>query len=172
MGPTYGDAGDVIAHRAPALVIGPYVKRGGEVIHHHYDQLSVIRTIELILGIEPLSLYDANAVPMYDVFTPKPDNGGYVAIKPEVNQMLVNAGGPPSAKLSARLTFDSVDAVPQELSDYILYKAVYGERFTPPPVGPRASLVEHRRALEAFGALRRGEDPSGQLLRGSADDDD
>lgn len=165
-------ADHVDAHRAPALVIGPYVKHGGQVVHTHYDQLSVIRTIELILGMQPLSLYDADAVPMYDVFAATPDTRNYNAVVPEVSLMLVNKGGPLSAELSARLPFDKLDAVPQELSDYVLYKAVYGEGFAPPRAGPHASRQEHRRAVEAWRALVRGGDVRGMLVRSVRDADD
>ena len=51
-------ADHVDAHRIPAAVISPYAKRGA-VVHTRYDFLSVIRSIELILGIEPLGLFDA-----------------------------------------------------------------------------------------------------------------
>ena len=165
-------ADHVDAHRAPALVIGPYVKHGGAVIHTHYDQLSVIRTIEMILGMKPLSLYDADAVPMYDAFTSTPDNSPYQAIKPAVSLALVNKGGPLSAEMSAMLPFDQVDAVPQELSDYILYKAVYGENFQPPRAGPDASAAEHRRALTALDMIAHGESPGSLLIRSSLDDGD
>ena len=75
----------VDAHRAPAFVIGPYVKRGGQLIHTHYDQYSVIHTIELILGLPTMSIHDANAPPMYDVFTEAADTTKYSFIEPTKN---------------------------------------------------------------------------------------
>ena len=58
----------VDAHRIPAFVISPWAKHGGQVIHTRYDQYSFLRTIELILGLDPLSINDALATPLYDAF--------------------------------------------------------------------------------------------------------
>ncbi len=62
----------VDATRTVALAIGPYVKRNA-VIHDRLDQLSMLRTIEIILGLSPLNLNDALAVPMFNIFQTKPD---------------------------------------------------------------------------------------------------
>jgi len=65
----------VDGHRNVLLVASPYTKHvsangelGGYIGHQHYDQASVIRTMELILGLPALSSYDQNARPMYDLF--------------------------------------------------------------------------------------------------------
>ena len=63
-------ADHVDAHRIPAAVISPYTRRGA-VVHTRYDFLSVIRSIELILGMHPLGLFDGLATPMYDAFSPR-----------------------------------------------------------------------------------------------------
>lgn len=94
-------ADHVDAHRSPALVMGPYVKHGGSVVHTHYDQDSVIRTIELILGLSPLSAFDANATPMYDVFTDTPDNTAYTAVQPEKDLLAVCPCAPSTQYVSA-----------------------------------------------------------------------
>jgi sugar lactone lactonase YvrE len=75
------DGGDhVDNHRAPTLVISPWVKRG-YVSSVHYNESSIWRTIQLILGVEqPLNAYWANAAPMYDMFTSTPDYTPYEAI--------------------------------------------------------------------------------------------
>lgn len=62
----------VDATRTVALAAGPYVKRD-VVVHDRYDQLSMLRTIEVILGLDPLNLDDALAVPMFGIFTRTPD---------------------------------------------------------------------------------------------------
>jgi DNA-binding beta-propeller fold protein YncE len=160
-------ADHVDAHRAPALVIGPWVKHGGSAIHTHYDQLSVIRTIELILGMQPLSVFDAVATPMYDVFTTTPDNTTYTAIMPTQNIQAVNPSNAPNATLSARLPWDHMDAVPQAISDRILWQRVYGIHSEPPPPGPNASRREHQRALDMMAALR-----AGKYVRNMVDKDD
>jgi hypothetical protein len=160
-------ADHIDAHRAPAFVIGPWVKHGGQVVHTHYDQLSVIRTIELILGMQPLSVFDAVATPMYDAFSTTADNTPYTAIMPTQDIQAVNPASAANAALSAKLPFDKLDAVPQAISDRILWQRVYGANSEPPPPGPHASRREHQRAVEMMAALRAGKD-----VRGMASEDD
>lgn len=62
----------VDATRTVALAIGPYVKRN-VVVHDRLDQLSMLRTIELMLGLSPLNLNDALAVPMFGILRLTPD---------------------------------------------------------------------------------------------------
>ena len=59
----------VDAHRSPAFIVGPYVKQG-VVDSNFYTQVSMIRTIEDILGMDHLNLNDASAVPMWTAFDP------------------------------------------------------------------------------------------------------
>lgn len=66
----------VDAMRSPALVAGPYVKRG-EVVSDVYDQLGMLRTIEMLLGLDPLNFNDGTAAPMFSVFTQTPNYGPY-----------------------------------------------------------------------------------------------
>ncbi len=68
----------VDATRTEALVAGPFVKRNS-VVNDRYDQLSMIRTIELALGLDPLNFGDAMAVPMFGIFSSEPDSAEYVA---------------------------------------------------------------------------------------------
>ena len=126
----------VDAHRIPAEVISPYTRQGA-VIHDRYDFMSVIRSMELILGMEPLGLNDAVAQPMYDVFTTTPGNAAaYRAIAPQQSRTQFNSPDSPDAALSASLNFHDLDQVPQALLDRILWHAVHGEDSTPPPPGP------------------------------------
>ncbi len=78
----------VDATRTIALAIGPFVKRN-QVISDRYDQLSMVRTIELLLGLRSMNLGDQMAVPMFGVFTNKPDFQPYV--RTEVSKHLVPA---------------------------------------------------------------------------------
>jgi YVTN family beta-propeller protein len=64
------------SHRMPALVIGPYVKRG-LVDHTPYSIPSILKTVETAFGIAPLSIYDAWAKPMSDAFSRTPDVRAY-----------------------------------------------------------------------------------------------
>jgi Phosphoesterase family len=132
-------ADHVDAHRIPAFVISPFTKPHA-VVAHRYDFLSVIRSMELILGMEPLGLNDAVAEPMYDAFTPTAENAApYTAIVPKQDRLAVNASNAADARLSASLDFSKPDQVPQWLFDRILWHAVYGENSSPPPPGPNAA---------------------------------
>ncbi len=70
----------VDATRTIAFAAGPYVKRGA-VISDRYDQLSMLRTIELLLGLEPMNLNDRMAAPMFGIFTDKPDYRAFAPAK-------------------------------------------------------------------------------------------
>ncbi len=76
----------VDATRTVALAAGPYVKRD-EVVHDRYDQLSMLRTVELILGLDPLNLGDALAVPMFGMFSKTPDLKPYTPAAPSSHLM-------------------------------------------------------------------------------------
>jgi YVTN family beta-propeller protein len=138
-------ADHVDAHRIPALAISPYAKEGA-VIHTRYDFLSFIRTLEIAIGMEPLNLFDAVAVPMYDVFTPNPDNDGvYEAIAPQVDLTERNPEGAPNARFSQRLPLGFTDRTPQRYLDRILWQYVHGPDSEPPPPGPNASGLDEAR---------------------------
>ena len=131
-------ADHVDAHRIPAFVVSPYAKRGA-VVHRRYDFLSVIRSMELILGMKPLGLFDAIAVPMFDAFTPTPDNAEpYTALPQTVNLVERNPAGTPGARESAKLP-KCLDCASQRDLDRLLWKSVHGWGAAPPPPGPGAS---------------------------------
>ncbi len=71
----------VDATRTIAFAAGPYVKREA-LVSDRYDQLSMLRTIEILLGLKPLNLTDAVAVPMFGIFTDKPNFEPFVAVPP------------------------------------------------------------------------------------------
>jgi hypothetical protein len=128
------------AHRIPALVAGPYVKRG-VVIHTPYDFLSVLRSVEEILGLRPLNLFDAHATPMYDVFDSKPSNAEpFTALPPTYPLLEENPASPTSAAARAAAEHDTTipDHISQRLLDTVLWKSVHGANSTPPPPGPNA----------------------------------
>jgi hypothetical protein len=101
------DGGDhVDSHRSVAFVIGPYVKHKA-VIPAAYTTLSMLRTIEEILGIGNLSLSDSSAKPMTDVFDTNPKPWTYAAIPPA---MLYNTQLPLPARPQADLAHPTHDA--------------------------------------------------------------
>ena len=153
-------ADHVDAHRMPAFVISPWA-RPHAVVHTRYDQESVLRTVEQILGLRPLSLFDGAAVPMYDAFVSageQPDFTPYDSISPQ--QPLGERTAPSQAraagKLAASLPFDQLDLAPQALFDRVLWRSVYGPGSRPPAPGPHPSLDEHDRATGALHALHAG----------------
>jgi YVTN family beta-propeller protein len=68
----------VDGHRAPVQVISPYARRGA-VDNHYYSQITMVRTIEQILGMHPMNQLDSAATPMYGAFTPKADTTPFTA---------------------------------------------------------------------------------------------
>ena len=74
-------ADHVDATRTIAFAAGPYVKRGA-VVSDRYDQLSMLRTIELALGLRSANLSEQRAAPMFGIFTDKPDFSPFVAVEP------------------------------------------------------------------------------------------
>ena len=118
--------------RTVALCISPYTKRG-EVISTHYNQNSVLRTIELILGLPPMSQFDLVAEPMVDCFTDKPNFAPYKALP---NQIPLNQLNPKLSTLKGRqlywakksmaMPLHEVDAAEDEDLNKIVWYAVRG----------------------------------------------
>jgi DNA-binding beta-propeller fold protein YncE len=75
-------ADHIDSHRAPAFVISPYARRGF-VDGTLYSTPSALRTIELILGLRPMTQFDAAAPPMAAAFISQPDNASYEAVRPK-----------------------------------------------------------------------------------------
>ena len=104
----------VDAHRTVGLVISPYVKHG-VVNHTHYDQMSMLHTMELILNLPPMSMYDAAALPMYDIFTGRPHLQKYKALRPKISvYATTQKKNPKLAALSAGLDLSGPDIESQE----------------------------------------------------------
>ncbi|HET6811960.1 MAG TPA: bifunctional YncE family protein/alkaline phosphatase family protein [Acidimicrobiales bacterium] len=157
-------ADHVDAHRMPAFVISPWARHGA-VVHTRYDQESMLRTVELMLGLKPLSLYDGLAEPMYDAFVAgdaKPDLTPYTAVTP--TQPLTELTTTPPTGLAAALPYNDVDLVPQQLFDQVLWQSVYGTRSHPPGPGPNASPAEADRAKGAVTAYRRHDNVTSWLM--------
>jgi hypothetical protein len=134
-------ADHVDAHRIPAYVISPFAKAGA-IVHTRYDFLSVIRSMELILGMKPLGLFDGLATPMYDAFQAQPSNAApYDAIAAKVSLTQTNPSGTPGARAAARLP-RCLDCIPQRQMDALLWRSVHGQDAQPPPPGPNA-VKEH-----------------------------
>ncbi|MFB0493840.1 YVTN family beta-propeller protein [Mucilaginibacter sp. OAE612] len=114
------------AHRSPVFVAGPYVKRNA-VIHGMYSTSGVLRTIELILGLPPMSQYDAAAMPLFDCFTSKPDLTPYTAKPAQVDLEQRNIAVNESSKRSELFNFAREDAAPDIDLNEVVWKYVKGE---------------------------------------------
>jgi phospholipase C len=131
-------ADHVDAHRIPALAISPYSKPSA-VVHTRYDFLSIIRTLEIPIGMDPLNLFDSLATPLYDEFDSTPKNSApYSAIVPQQSRSATNTSSSPAAALSKQYDLSTPDQLPQRTLDAILWKAVHGATAQPPPSGPNA----------------------------------
>ncbi|MCZ4222377.1 bifunctional YncE family protein/alkaline phosphatase family protein [Pedobacter rhodius] len=116
----------VDAHRSPAYVVGPYVKRNA-AIHTMYSTSGFLRTMELILGLPPMSQYDAAAIPLFECFTNKPDFTPYNVIKPSINLNNRNVAVNESSKRSELFNFAKEDSAPDLDLNEVVWKSVKGE---------------------------------------------
>jgi YVTN family beta-propeller protein len=149
-------ADHVDAHRSPAFVISPWARHGA-VVHTRYDQYSMLRTVELIAGLDPLSLNDALATPMYGAFIRRhaaPDDTPVNVIAPTQDIGATNTAKAADARMSNALPWHRLDAVPQEISDETLWAAVHGTSVPAPRPGPNASPADHARAAVVRRLLR------------------
>lgn len=126
----------VDAHRSTGYVVGPYVKRHF-VDHTMYSTTSFLRTIELILGLPPMSQYDAAATPLFRSFTSTPDYTPYTAIPALYDINDVNIVENNIQRMSETLDFTKEDRIPDLLFSEIIWKAVKGEHSIMP--APRRS---------------------------------
>jgi len=133
----------VDAHRSIAFVVSPYTKRGF-VDSTMYTTSGMLRTMELILGIPPMSQYDAAATPMFNSFTDKADLTPFKHRPARIDLAEKNAPNAPGAQRSAQLDFTKEDAAPDIEFNEIIWRAVRGaDSVMPAPV--RSAFV---RAVE------------------------
>lgn len=116
----------VDAHRSPAFVISPYVKRNS-VNSSMYSTSGMLRTMELILGLPPMSQYDAAAVPLSDCFTNTPDFKPYTTKPANVDLNQRNTVWNKSAERSQEWNFAREDAAPDLDLNEVVWKSVKGE---------------------------------------------
>jgi YVTN family beta-propeller protein len=135
----------VDAHRTVGLVISPYTKRGF-VDSTQYSTVSMVRTIELILGLPPLSQYDAAARPMFASFTDKPDLRPYQHQPPLIALDTRNTAKSYGAARSAKMDFSDYDRVDDFELNEILWRAVKGLD-APLPTAVRQAIADRPLAL-------------------------
>ncbi len=115
----------VDARRTVGLVAGPFVKRGF-VDSTLYTTSAMLRTMELLLGLPPMTQYDAAALPMYNSFRETPDMHPYAAIAPKLDVNEKNTAKSFGAAASLKMDFDDVDRAPMFALNEIIWKSVKG----------------------------------------------
>lgn len=130
-------ADHVDSHRAPAFVISPWVKRH-QVNSTMYNQMSVLRTMEIILGLSPMTVHDASARPMFSVFDNKPTLDKYTLEPPRIPLDTRNPANSATAERSRKLNFKDADLADEDELNAILWKAIKG---TEPPAPVRSRFA-------------------------------
>ena len=134
----------VDAHRTEALVISPYTK-------HHvvdstlYSTTSMLRTMELILGLKPMTQFDAAATPMYNSFQPLADASPYVALPANVDTHATNPLAAWGAK--QKFNFAREDANDDLKLNEVIWRSVKGPD-SPMPGPTRAGFVMVRQTVD------------------------
>ena len=127
----------VDAHRTVALVISPYTRRHA-VDSTLYSTSSMLRTMELILGLKPMTQFDAAATPMFNSFMPDPDLQAYSALPPNVDLTATNTLAAWGTDL--KFNFAKEDAADDLLLNEVVWRSVRGADH-PMPAPTRAGFV-------------------------------
>jgi hypothetical protein len=127
----------VDAHRTVGLVISPYTKRKA-LDSTQYSTVAMMRTMELILGLPPLSQYDAAATPMFNSFTDKADTTPYDALPARIDLNARNSPLAYGAERSRKMDFTEYDKIDDFELNEILWHAIKGPDAPRPPAVRRA----------------------------------
>ncbi len=125
----------VSGYRTTAYVVSPYTKRHA-VVGTQYNQTSLLRTMELMLGLPPMNQMDATATPMFDCFTNQPDFTAFTAVTNNVPlddmnpplKKVADAQSRQDAYVSARLPLNQPDRCPEGVLNRILWRATMGNK--------------------------------------------
>jgi hypothetical protein len=154
----------VDSHRSPAYVLSPYTRRGGAIDSTFYNTTSMLRTMELILGLRPMTTFDAASPPMWNAFVPSANAAPYAAERPRISLEERNPPATATAARSAALDFSDADLIDDDELNEILWRAIKG---TEPPA-PSRSYFSERRAVRSpteEGSGARGDSAAGPMRR-------
>ena len=112
-----------------------------------YSTSSMVRTMELILGLPPMSQYDSSATPMFSSFTTMPDTSPYLCRGASIDIEEKNAPGAFGQLRSGEMDFSREDAVPDLELGEIVWRSVRGPG-SPMPAPVRSAFVRVRRNEE------------------------
>ena len=132
----------VDAHRSIALVISPYAKRN-ITVSEMYSTASMLRTMELILGLPPMSQYDAAATPMWKCFNSQADLSAFNALPVTYNINEMNKGKTAISEKSASFNLEVMDAAPDLEFSEVIWKAVKGLDAEMPAPVRSAFITQH-----------------------------
>ena len=123
----------VDAHRTVGLLISPWIKRGA-VDSAMYTTSSFVRTMELILGLPPMTQFDTAATPMFSSFTAEPALDRVDALPAQVDLMSRNPAAGAGARASLKLDFSEYDRADPDELNRILWTAIRPGEKMPAPV--------------------------------------
>ncbi len=132
-------ADHVDAHRSPAYLAGGFVKRN-YVDHTAYSTSSMLRTMELILGLNPMSQYDAAAMPMWRSFDSIAKPSDFKAISPNVDLQAKNVVRNEWQRKSELFNFEKEDTNNDVAFNLVLWHGLKGDKI-PFPGPTRAAFV-------------------------------
>jgi YVTN family beta-propeller protein len=130
----------VDAHRTTAYVAGGFVKRG-IVDHTAYSTSSMLRTMELILGLQPMSQYDAAAEPMWRCFTATADHASFNSVPAQVDLAQKNVAVNEWQRRSEGFDLTKEDAIPDMEFNIVLWHGLKGDHISM-PAPRRAAFVK------------------------------
>jgi len=133
----------VDAHRSPAFIVSPYVRRGS-VDSTMYSTSSLLHTMELILGLKPMTQFDTAARPMFQSFQSKPDLRPYEAQPAQVDMNARNTRVAWGSDASQKMDFSREDAVDEMALNQIIWHSVRGAD-QPMPAPRHAAFVFDQR---------------------------
>jgi YVTN family beta-propeller protein len=125
-------ADHVDSHRSPAFVISSFIKRH-MVDSTMYNTTSVLRTMEYLLGLRPMTQFDAASRPIVAPFLRTPDATPYTAEKPRIPLDTKNPPNAPGAAASLKMDFEEADQIDDDELNDILWRAIRKGQ-PPPPV--------------------------------------
>lgn len=137
------------AHRTVALAISPYT-RLGKVDSTFYNTCSLLRSMELILGLPPMSAFDAGATPLYASFGNKPDTTPFVCRPAKIDLQAKNPARATGAAASLTLRLsepDQLSVQDEDTLNRVLWHAVKGEKVPYPGIVRRPRFLPNGQPL-------------------------
>jgi hypothetical protein len=126
-------ADHIDAYRSPVLVVSPFSRRRA-VDSTLYTTSGVLRTMELLLGLPPMSQYDASATPMYNAFQGAPGLAPFTHLAARIPLDERNDRSAFGAEASMRMNLAEADRAPEKELNEILWRSVKGPFSPMPPI--------------------------------------